>query len=150
MKPDTQSGIRALNDAFRQSFEGGHVALSAAVADLPAAAIAEIIKAVRAFDRFDADNDPHGEHDFGSLDVDGERVSWKIDDYDRSLRWHSPAANNPGVDLRDDIARAKDLVAASYMACHALDRGSGERSALCEVSNIAREKLEAVLVRLDQ
>lgn len=30
-------------------------------------------------------NDPHGEHDFGSFDVDGERLFWKIDYYDPSL-----------------------------------------------------------------
>ena len=82
------------------ALEGGHVALSAAVADLPAAAIAEVIEAVRAFERFDADNDPHGEHDFGSFDVGGERVFWKIDYYDRSLRGHSPDAADPAVTTR--------------------------------------------------
>ena len=31
------------------------------------------------FDTFDADNDPHHEHDFGAFDFLGERLFWKID-----------------------------------------------------------------------
>ena len=54
------------------------------------------------------------------------------------------------VSLRDEIGVAKDLAAASCMACHALDRASGERSALCAVTIAAREQLEAVLARLDE
>ncbi len=41
--------------------------------------VAAALRAVAAFDSFDADNDPHGEHDFGSLEVDGRRLFWKID-----------------------------------------------------------------------
>jgi hypothetical protein len=34
------------------------------------------------FSRFDEDNDPHGEHDFGAMDVpEAGRVFWKIDCY---------------------------------------------------------------------
>lgn len=100
MKADSRHRIRALNDAFRQNLEGGRVALSSGVAALPAAVVTDIIEAVRSFDRFDADNDPHGEHDFGSLDVGGERLLWKIDCYDHSLRWYSPDAGDPAVTTR--------------------------------------------------
>ena len=57
-------------------------------------------KRVRTFDRFDADNDRHGEHDLGSLDVAGERIVWKIDYYDCSLRWHSPDAGDASITTR--------------------------------------------------
>ena len=37
---------------------------------------------VRRFDAFTADNDPYGEHDFGSFEIDGVgRLFWKIDYY---------------------------------------------------------------------
>ena len=60
----------------------------------------EVLKAVARFDRFDADNDPHGEHDLGSLDVGGERVLWKIDYFDRALTNHSPDPTDPAVTTR--------------------------------------------------
>lgn len=33
------------------------------------------------------DNDPYGERDFGSIELEGERYFWKIDYYDRTLRF---------------------------------------------------------------
>jgi len=41
--------------------------------------------AIRDYDRFTEDNDPYGEHDFGSLEWNGEKVFWKIDYYDQQL-----------------------------------------------------------------
>jgi len=51
---------------------------------------------VEMFDAFTADNNPHGERDFGSIEHNGEKVFWKIDYYDRSLQYGSedPAARN--------------------------------------------------------
>ncbi len=109
VKADARQSIQALNDAFRQSLEGGRVVLSAAVAALPANVVADVLKAVRTFDHFDVDNDPHGEHDFGSLEVGSDRFFWKIDCYDHSLRWHSPDASDPTVTTRVlTIMRASD------------------------------------------
>jgi hypothetical protein len=34
---------------------------------------------VRLFDRFTPDNDPHDEHDFGSIELHGRKLFWKID-----------------------------------------------------------------------
>lgn len=42
--------------------------------------------AVRNFSDFTPDNDPWQEHDFGTFDLDGACVNWKIDYYDRALR----------------------------------------------------------------
>jgi hypothetical protein len=38
---------------------------------------------------FTADNDPHGEHDFGALEYSGHKLFWKIDVYenDGSFQW---------------------------------------------------------------
>ena len=59
-----------------------------------------ILDAVAAFDSVDADNDPYGEADFGALQVEGERILFKIDYYDRSLTGHSPDLADPSVTTR--------------------------------------------------
>ena len=40
------------------------------------------LAAVQAFAAFTLENDPHGEHDFGSLTVSGTKLYFKIDYYD--------------------------------------------------------------------
>jgi hypothetical protein len=54
-----------LNDAFRRSFSGGKVTMTAGVYALPDMVKAAALQKAATFDEF---NDPHGEHDFGSLD----------------------------------------------------------------------------------
>lgn len=97
--PDT-ARIRTLNDALRQSFDGGRVVMSAGVSALAQAEQAAVLDAVRAFDRFDAATNPHGEHDFGALTACGVRVFWKIDAYDRALAHASPDPGDPAVTTR--------------------------------------------------
>lgn len=46
------------------------------------------------------DNDPYGEHDFGSLIVDGNKVFWKIDYYDKGMQYASPDPANLSVTVR--------------------------------------------------
>ncbi|GJE12238.1 DUF3768 domain-containing protein [Methylobacterium longum] len=92
--------VRDLNDAFRRSFSGGRVVMSAGVAALPSVARAALLAAVRGFDRFDADNDPHGEHDFGVAAVAGYRCFWKIDCDDLCPRFASPDPADPAVTSR--------------------------------------------------
>ena len=60
----------------------------------------EILKAVAEFDRFDGDNDPYGEHDFGAVDLGPHRLFWKIDYYDQALTNHSPDPANPTLTKR--------------------------------------------------
>jgi hypothetical protein len=59
-----------------------------------------LLAAVRAFDQFDEGNDPHQEHDFGAIELEGQRYFWKIDYYDRKCRAHSPDASDPDVTTR--------------------------------------------------
>ena len=61
--------IRALNDAFRTSLNGGRVMMTAGIDALDGDVKAIIIREVVTFGDFNADNDPHGEHDFGAIDV---------------------------------------------------------------------------------
>lgn len=92
--------IRALNDAFRKSFVGGVVMITKAVVDLPPEDCADLLDAVRDYDLFEYENDPHGEHDLGILDTGAGRFLWKIDYYDRELRFGSPDPAEPGVTTR--------------------------------------------------
>ena len=62
--------------------------------------IARALAAVREFADFTPDNDPYHEHDFAAFDLDGVRLNWKIDCYDRALTWGSPDPANPDVTRR--------------------------------------------------
>ncbi len=76
------------------------IVITAGIRELGSDFLAEVTAAVAAFDTFTADNDPHSEHDFGALDVQGEKVFWKFDYYDLSLSAHSPDAADPAVTRR--------------------------------------------------
>ena len=89
-----------LNDRLRQSHKGGQVMITRGVQALGPEFVAAALRAVAAFDSFDAENDPHGEHDFGALTVRGERLLFKVDAYDRTLTVASPKPANPAVTIR--------------------------------------------------
>jgi Protein of unknown function (DUF3768) len=77
--------IALLNDAFRTTFSGGKVMMTSGVNELPSCVKAEALVQVTKFSEFTADNDPHGEHDFGSFNLVGRKFFWKIDYYDKDL-----------------------------------------------------------------
>lgn len=86
--------VRALNDQLRT---GGPTTpshnrwlLTQGVLALGSPAVDAVIESIRSFSEFTEDNDPYGEHDFGSVTVGGQVVFWKIDYYDRSLAEGSP------------------------------------------------------------
>ena len=73
--------VRLLNDNFRTTFVGGQVVMTQGVSELPLDTKARALMAVRSFDQFTSDNDPHREHDFGSFEIEGETYFFKIDYY---------------------------------------------------------------------
>ena len=85
----TKEKIARLNDKARKGLLPGStkVLLTREVTALPEDALERLVAAVKTFDAFSKDNDPYGERDFGSIDLEGERYFWKIDYYDRSLRF---------------------------------------------------------------
>src|SRR4051794_40353348 len=54
-------------------------------------------EAISGFDEFHPDNDPHGEHDFGTVRIAGHTVMFKIDYYDANRSGHSPDPADPTV-----------------------------------------------------
>jgi hypothetical protein len=99
--------IRQLNDTLRTStapigawLANGGIVITRGIAELGNDFMSDAIAAVRTFDNFTPDNDPHGEHDMAFLPVDGVEIFFKIDYYDRELKWHSPDASDPGVTRR--------------------------------------------------
>lgn len=92
--------IAALNDELRRTFEGGMIVQTQGVEALGPELVARVHREVQAFAAFGEENDPHGEHDFGSLKLEGRIVFWKVDYYDRRGRHHSPDPADPEKTLR--------------------------------------------------
>lgn len=92
--------IRQLNDLLRVSFSGGRVMITQGVQALSVDLTSKIIDTVQAFDDFTEDNDPYGIHDFGSFDIEGQKLMWKIDAYDKNLEYGSPDPSNSGLTTR--------------------------------------------------
>jgi len=80
------------NDALRASIPEIHppnrLLLTRGIAGLGVEDVHKILMKVKNFDEFNEDNDPYGEHDFGSFDYNGEKIFWKIDDYDGEDGWN--------------------------------------------------------------
>lgn len=99
--------IRELNDALRTSADpilrliiNGQLVITRGIASRGDEFFKHAAACVRAFSDFDADNDPHGEHDFAFLDVEGVNIFFKVDYYDAELERHSPDPSDPGVTRR--------------------------------------------------
>jgi hypothetical protein len=92
--------IRVLNDNFRSTFVGGRVLTTAGVAELSVDTKAQLLLAVQSFSNFTKDNDPHGEHDFGAIELEGETYFFKLDYYDADMRYGSENPADPNVTAR--------------------------------------------------
>ena len=92
--------IRRLNDDLRQKGQDGRVLMTQGIQALPQEVIQKVIDAVKAFDDFTPDNDPHGEHDFGSVRIGENAIFWKIDYYDESRMFGSDDPSNPAKTTR--------------------------------------------------
>ncbi len=96
----TTERIRALNDPLRGNLPNSRALMTAGIAALGPEAVARIVKTIAVYDDFCHANDPHGEHDFGSFEADGQTIFFKIDYYDKALTAHSPDPSHPTVTER--------------------------------------------------
>ena len=81
MNPNAER-IRALNDALRHNLPSCHAVLTTGVVALGPEAVARIVKTITVYHDFCHANDPYEEHDFGSFEVDGHTIFFKIDLYE--------------------------------------------------------------------
>ena len=92
--------IAEMNDRLRTTGRGGMVMITAGIQAQGAEFVARVVRATSAFDAFNPDNDPHGEHDCASFELDGQRLLFKIDYYDLSLARGSEDPADPQVTAR--------------------------------------------------
>ena len=92
--------IRKLNDDLRRTGKGGKVFLTRALSEKGDTFVQAAVAAMRDFDAFTLENDPHGEHDFGQVVIEQETVFWKIDYYDQTMEYASEDASDPAVTTR--------------------------------------------------
>ena len=84
----TNQRVQAKNDAFRKTVmfaphPDGKAVMTPGVASLGSSVCAWIYKQIAEFDDFTEDNDPYGDHDFGSIQPQGlPKIFWKIDYYE--------------------------------------------------------------------
>ena len=82
--------IAHLNDRFRKHHLGrGRLMVTQGINEKGPEFVLRVLGLIAAFDDFTPDNDPHKEHDFGSVEVDSEKIFWKFDYYDPTLKWGS-------------------------------------------------------------
>ena len=109
--------IARLNDLARSAMGVACTAVATVgFRSLPEADQSCVRELIETFDAFDEDNDPHGERDFGTIyqladghwtterprvrDDERERVFWKLDYYDRAMRFASEDAADPAQTRR--------------------------------------------------
>lgn len=93
--------IAALNDLCRTAMGvAGRLFITPGIASLPPADRSAIIEKVETFSDFEDGDNPYGERDFGAFDHAGERVFWKIDYYDKSLKAGSEDPSDPARTTR--------------------------------------------------
>ena len=86
---ETSVKIARLNDAMRENAH--NYTATRGILALDPETVSDIFIAVQNFKDFDKDNDPYGEHDFGSFTVSGVKIFCKIDYYDEALKgWCDP------------------------------------------------------------
>lgn len=102
--------IAELNDRLRRevTMQGGstlgQMMMTVGVSDLPPDGLFQLIRAVRDYSNFTTGpegNDPYGEHDFGTIKIEGlGSFYWKIDYYDKNIEYGSEVPEDPTVTTR--------------------------------------------------
>ena len=92
--------IAQLNNTLRKTGQGGEIFFTRSIVESTELSPVAIMLALAIYDAFDADNDPHGERDFGDIDVAGTSLFWKIDYYNSDKTFGSDDPADPDVTAR--------------------------------------------------
>ncbi|MCJ8271291.1 MAG: DUF3768 domain-containing protein [Psychrosphaera sp.] len=92
--------VATLNDEFRQAICGAEVRKSPSLENVSQFTREGIYTAVRMFDNFESDANPHPEHEFGVLKFGGQLINWQIDYFNRALNGASADPCNPALTKR--------------------------------------------------
>jgi Protein of unknown function (DUF3768) len=96
----SRSFTRVSARSFFESSSAALRSITRGIQALGAETIQRIDAAISAFEGFTPENDPYGEHDFGSVEVQGKVIFFKIDYYDLDLLHLSPDLADPAVTRR--------------------------------------------------
>lgn len=91
--------IARLNDQVRFGNDGT-VMVTQGVQSITGFDATELAELLANYDDFTHENDPHGERDFGLISYKGWDVIWKIDPYDKELKFGSDNPADPAVTTR--------------------------------------------------
>ena len=100
MSEEKKARIRGLNDLLRKTSQGGQILMTAGVSQLSKETIGRIAEAVKNYNDFSPENDPYGEHDFGSFEIEAHKLFWKIDYYANDMMHGSNDASDPKMTKR--------------------------------------------------
>ena len=92
--------IALLNDAFRRTFSGGKLTMTAGVYALPDLVKGAALQKAATFDDLTRTTIPYGEHDFGSFELCGRKFFWKIEYYDHAIEYGSEDPSDPAKTTR--------------------------------------------------
>ena len=92
--------IARLNDMLRTKGIGGEVFATPGVTNLSHSMRGRVLQAIMDFDNFDEPNDPYREHDFGAVEIEGQKFFFKIDTYDLSYQFRSEDPSDPNKTRR--------------------------------------------------
>ncbi|MGV7222178.1 MAG: DUF3768 domain-containing protein [Nitrospinales bacterium] len=93
--------IAELNDLCRTALGvGGRFLQTPGICGLSQTEQSRIRELVELYDDFNKDNDPYGEHDFGAIEHNGEKIFWKIDYYAPDLIYGSDEPSDPSKTVR--------------------------------------------------
>ena len=107
--------IAEQNDRFRQALGStgelkGRCVVTQALAALGPDLQLAVLRDVAGFNSFTTDNDPHGFHDMGSIQIGEHTIFWRIDLYDTEYHWGSETPADPAATRRVlTIMLAEDL-----------------------------------------
>ena len=88
------------NKNTNSNINTNRVLLTRGIQALNKSLINQIVTNTATFTNFNYENDPYNEHDMGDFVIEGYKIFWKIDYYNKTLSSHSPDPCDAGVTSR--------------------------------------------------